>query len=266
MIDNGITAGERLCNFVNHRLLAGDVWAELEALLDVTGRAEHLVFFYRQLTAVTLTGRIVAAGCSTNDVFPPSDPLFRKQFTEHLRDTVGIPSRLLNELYRASVRAVEAAVSPIPGSVEKRMRAWAILHHPCCYMCGSPLDFEKSDPVTGYTCEHIWPRSYGGDSIDDNFLPACQSCNSKKKRNFATWAMPAVQSLLLGLSPENQRLAEIEGTYKFSLHYRAAQNLAIKKRLTMKDAFLAIGPWKDVRVLDNDDVADFFNLENHAVQ
>jgi hypothetical protein len=266
MIDCGVTAGERLCNFVNHKLLAGPVWNALEGHLDSTGRAIHLVSFYRQIAAVTLTGRIVAAGRSANDLYPHGDPLFRKLFTEHLRDTVGIPREIFDELYRASVRAVEAAISPIPGSVEKRMRAWAELRHPCCYMCGSSLDFQNSDPVKGYTCEHIWPRSYGGDSIEDNFLPACNSCNSKKKQNFATWAMPAVQSLLRGLAPEGQTLAEVEGTYKFALHYRAAQNLAVKRRSTMKEAFLTIGPWTDIRVLDVDDVADFFNLENHSIQ
>jgi hypothetical protein len=78
--------------------------------------------------------------------------------------------------------------------------------------------------------------------------------------------MPAVQSLQLGLSPTEQRLREIEGSYKFSLHYRAAQRVAIEKRITMKQAFLEIGPWTDVRMLDTDDVADFFNLENHDLQ
>jgi hypothetical protein len=34
----------------------------------------------------------------------------------------------------------------------------------------------------------------------------------------------------------------------------------------MKQAFLEIGPWTDVRMLDTDDVADFFNLENHDLQ
>lgn len=57
-----------------------------------------------------------------------------------------------DSFYRVGVSEVEAAVSFIPGSVEKRMRAWATLHHPCCYMCGAPLDFEMSDPVEEYTC------------------------------------------------------------------------------------------------------------------
>jgi hypothetical protein len=78
--------------------------------------------------------------------------------------------------------------------------------------------------------------------------------------------MPTVQSLLLGIAPGDERLQAIEGSYKFSLHYRAAQKLAIEKRISMKEAFLEIGPWTDVRVRNSDDVADFFNLENHEIQ
>jgi hypothetical protein len=265
MIDCGITAGERLCNFLNHRLLAGGAWNDLELLLNTTGRSKQLVAFFRQVAAVTLTGRIVAAGISISDISSIDDVAFQKLFTEHLRDTVGIPHRFLNEFYRFSYRAVEAATRPIPVSVQKKIRSWAMVRHQWCYMCGKSLDFNQNDPVRGYTLEHIWPRSYGGDSIEENFLPACQSCNSRKKSNFATWAMPAIQSLLYGIAPEEQRLEEIHGSFKFSLHYRAAQERAMQKRSTLKDAFLEIGPWTSTRFVDADDVSDFFNLENHKL-
>jgi hypothetical protein len=208
----------------------------------------------------------VAAGQSISDQWHPSEPTFRKVFTDHLRDTIGIPGHAVDEFYRFSHRAVLAAIAPVPKSTEKRVRAWAASSHPYCYICGTNLDFDSTGEINCYTLEHIWPRAYGGDSIEENFLPACESCNSKKKRHFATWVMPAVQSLLLGISPSSQRLEEIEGSYKFSLHYRAAQQLAIDKRLTMKNAFLEIGPWTDVRLRDNDDVADFFNLANHKAE
>jgi hypothetical protein len=267
MIDGGVTAGEQLCNFLNHRLLKSDVWGDLEEILAVTGRSAHLVLFFRELAAVTLTGRIVTAGQALSGSFETlDDPGFRKVFTEHLRDVVGIPARLLDELFRRSLRAVAAAVAKTPASIARNMRAWATLHHPHCYICGTDLNFDAHELINTYTLEHIWPRAYGGDSVEENLLPACDSCNSKKKRHFATWVMPAVQSLQLGLSPTEQRLREIEGSYKFSLHYRAAQRVAIEKRITMKKAFLEIGPWTDVRMLDTDDVADFFNLANHDLQ
>jgi hypothetical protein len=150
--------------------------------------------------------------------------------------------------------------------MQARLRAWAMKSHPRCYICGTYLDFTVPQQQNSYTLEHIWPRAYGGNSIEENLLPACDSCNSRKKRHFATWVMPAVQSLLLGIAPGEQRLSEIEGSYKFSLHYRAAQKLAAAERLSMKQAFLRIGPWTDVRIRDADDVADFFNLENHTLQ
>ena len=266
MIDCGVTAGERLCNFVNHKFLAGHVWNDLGVILDVTGRSLDLVLFFRQLSAVTMTGRVVAAGQSIGEQVRPDDPAFRKAFTEHLRDTIAIPGSLFDEFYRFSHRAVSAALAPIPASIQKKVRNWAMLRHRICYICGAGLDFETAGQINSYSLEHIWPRAYGGDSVEDNFLPACESCNSKKKRHFATWVMPGVQSLLLGIAPADQRLQEIEGSYKFSLHYRAAQELAIDKRFSMKAAFLEIGPWTDVRLLDADDVADFFNLQNRGIR
>lgn len=256
-----------MCNYLNHRLLKSAAWGDLGILLAVTGRAEHLVEFFREVAAVTLTGRIVIAGQSLAKPFPTlDDPGFRKLYSEHLRDVVGIPKHALDELLRWSIRAVEAASSHPTPSLVKRMRAWAKQRHPRCYICGTALNFETAQVIDSYTLEHIWPSAYGGDSIEENFLPACDSCNSKKKRHFATWAMPAIQSLQLGLSPTEQRLGEIEGSYKFSLHYRAARRLAVEKRISMKDAFIEIGPWSDVRLLDAGDVADFFNLANHCPQ
>ena len=127
MIDGGVTAGERLCNFVNHRLLKSDVWGTLEGLLDTTGRSAQLVLFFRELSAVTLTGRIVTAGQSLSVSFETlDDPGFRKVYTEHLRDVAGIPTRLLDELFRHSLRAVAAAIDKTPPSVAKNMKAWAI--------------------------------------------------------------------------------------------------------------------------------------------
>ncbi len=269
MIECGITAGEQLCKFVNQRFLKSPVWAELEGILAVTGRSEDLIAFYRQLAAVTLTGRVVTAGRSLSKNLEDglSDPGGRKIFTQYLRDTLGIPSRHLDELFRYGERAVLASLEKTAPSLESRMRSWALLRHPRCYICGTGLDFEGNGPLEfSYTLEHIWPRNYGGNSVADNFLPACHSCNNKKKKNFATWVMPSVQSLLLGISPKDQRLQEIDGTYKFSLHYRAAQRVATEGRISLKDAFLKIGPWTDVRIRDVDDVADFFNLENHTLE
>lgn len=265
MIDAGATDGEQLCRYLNHRLLATAPWEGLSAALETTGRSSELVEFYRQLAAVTLTGRIVSAGVSLSEQFGIQDPSFRKEFAALLRNYVGIPAGLLDELFRFSQRAVSAALEPLRHSVQKQMEAWTLRVHPHCYMCGVALIFNVRDDWNSYTCEHVWPRAYGGNSIIENLLPACRSCNERKKANFATWVMPSVQSLVMGLAPTDARLQEIHGSHKFAIHYRAAQQLAMRERKTLKSAFLQLGPWQDVRIRDIDDVVDIFNIENHTM-
>jgi HNH endonuclease len=266
MIDNSATDGEHLCHFINYRLLAAAPWTALSSALVPTGRHSDLVDLYRQIAAVSLTGRVVSAGDSLAEKIGMNDPAFRREFTGLFRDYVGIPYSLWAEFFRFSQRAIAAARESFRNSLQRQLRSYAMYAHPKCYMCGVALNFEDNADPRFYTCEHIWPRSYGGNTAIENLLPACASCNSKKKAGFATWVMPAIQSLILGLYPTESRLQEIHGSYKFAIHYRAAQAYAIKHRITLKDAFLQIGPWKDVRVRDTDDIVDVFNLENHDLK
>lgn len=222
-----------------------------------------MIDFFHQLTTVNLAGRLVIGGASILARFDINDPQFQHELFTFLRDNLEIPPRLINETYRFVHRAVKASQESISDSLRRRFKRWAQNKHTHCYLCGVALDFDDTNSYCGFTCEHIWPRSYGGNSIEENLLPACQSCNSSKKGHFATWVMPAIQSLIMGFNPTSQRLQEIEGCYKFALHYKIAQQLAIQKRLSLKHAFLQIGAWTEVRVSHLDDVADFFNLENY---
>ena len=265
MVTKTATDGEELCNLLNRRIVASAPWSELETALEPTGRAEHLTAFFRQIVAVSATGRIVSGGKTLADAIGIDEPGFRSQFTDLLRHYVRIPYRLTDDVYRFATRAVRAVGEPLRNSIAQEVRAWSMRIHPHCYMCGTGLDFGATPTHRSYTCEHIWPRAYGGNSIIENLLPACASCNSNKKAHFATWVMPSVQSLMLGWSPKETRLQEIDGSLKFALHYRAAQSIANAEVCTLKEAFLKLGPWQSVRIWDDADVVDFFNLENHAV-
>lgn len=44
-----------------------------------------------------------------------------------------------------------------------------------CYYCG-----EKTEPID-ITMDHVVPLSRGGKSTKGNVVPACKSCNTKKK-------------------------------------------------------------------------------------
>jgi hypothetical protein len=203
----------------------------------------------------------VKAGTTFGDL-GVDDPQFKIQFKAYLREIVGISPTILDSAYRFSERAVVAAKGSFTGAIQRRMREWAELRHPHCYMCGRLLDFGTRNCELSYTCEHVWPRSYGGNSDIDNLLPACLDCNNDLKSDFTTWVMPPIHTFVLGINPSEENLERVPRQYKFALHYRAAQRLSFTKRQSLKQSFLQLGPWKQISICQIDDVVDFFNLQN----
>lgn len=149
----------------------------------------------------------------------------------------------------------------------------------CCYSCGAPLDpYEKNKEVAHpkepwrkipnprYSeYEHIWPHSFGGDTIVSNLAPVCLPCNDAKE-NSISWEWTLVQALLPS-AEMGRGILDSKHTpraIKMSLHTRAALVYACTNGTTLKDAFRTIGPRnKDVAVIDADDTPDFFNLRVH---
>jgi hypothetical protein len=257
------TAGERLYIFIRSELISARAWFDLQDVLEFTGRHTELVDLFQQVAAVHLTGRLVVAGASFAEIHDMSDLQFRQNYTEFIRDTTGETGERSGKLYRLAEAAVRACRrAPSHGQL-RNFEAWAQRRHPRCFMCDVALDFAVQGTRASFTCEHIWPRMYGGDSIEENFLPSCYDCNCRIKKDLASWAAVGVQSLILGIRPSARSLESIDNVYNFALHYRAAQRYASKNNASLKEAFLQVGPWTSVRVWRPDDVADFFNLANH---
>ncbi|RJQ27553.1 hypothetical protein C4565_05015 [Candidatus Parcubacteria bacterium] len=265
------TDGEHLVFYIDKKLLTNQVSSTLKTLLAFTGRADELAVFFNDVTVVNMAGRIVIAGNSIAKKYHMNSPEFNAIFKRFLLDSFLIPHSMFDEFYRFSIRAVKASQETIQDSLRRKIRNHARGRGERCYMCGVNLDFningvktpQSKDDHYEFTCEHIWPREYGGNSVEYNLLPACKSCNSSKKKNFASWVMPSIQSLIHGLNPDQENLQMIAGSHKFAMHYRYAQQLANKRQLSLKEAFLKIGPWENVEVIRADDSADFFNLKNY---
>lgn len=49
-----------------------------------------------------------------------------------------------------------------------------------CSYCAIPLTFEHDRPNT-FECDHVFPVRLGGTNDPGNMIPACSSCNNKKK-------------------------------------------------------------------------------------
>lgn len=264
------TAGEQLAHFIEQTVLKDISWDRVANSLLYTGRNEVLCDFFREVAVINLTCRVIVAGTSLlkesvdRPSRSPDDVSFEMEFREFIRERLNVGPSLLGNLFRNAKRAVESAQHNVSTTERSRFKRWAQREHPRCYMCGTALDFTEQDPGLKFSLEHIWPQRYGGDSIEDNWLPACGYCNSVKKRDFATWAMPDVQSVVLGFAPSNSEFSMVSGSHKFALHNLAAKKLAIRRNISLKDAFLKLGPWEDtLRLTDEDDLGDFFNLAIH---
>jgi hypothetical protein len=264
-----VTAGERLAYFVETRILTRTRWDELSVSLLYTGRGEELSRFFREICIIHLTCRIVTAGTSLLKDLPDrparvaSDPSFERDLRVFIRERLNIFPPLQDGLLRAAVAAVRVTQQDISQSDRKALKHWAERSHRTCYMCGISLDFTEQDRHLKFSAEHIWPQRYGGDSVEDNLLPACGACNAGRKRDFASWAMAGVQSMILGFMPSENEYRSVEGIHKFAMHYLAAKNYAIERKTTLKQAFRDISSWEDMRLSDEGDIGDFFNLENH---
>jgi hypothetical protein len=265
------TAGEQLAYFIQDRILDRAAWNRLTDVLTCTGRSDALCDFFHQVTVINLTCRIVAAGTSllraaaSRPARSLQDSGFEKEFLDFLRERLFVGQSLSSDLLRNALRAVESTQRDPTPKQRNTFKCWADREHRRCYLCGVSLDFTEQDPVRKFTLDHIWPQRFGGDSIEDNWLTACGSCNSRKKRDFATWAMPNVQSLILGFDPSESEYGAVEGSQRFALHQLAAKKLASQRNMSLKRAYVLLGPWESLRLIDAGDTGDFFNLAIHRV-
>jgi hypothetical protein len=113
--------------------------------------------------------------------------------------------------------------------------------------------------------EHVWPRSYGGNTIAENLAFACHGCNQRKE-NYANWAMVDSQSFILGWNPDTDDLQEVPGWRRFALTSWRAHQIAENGSLTLKQAFFRLTSvvLDRPRVMRLADAADFFNITNHT--
>lgn len=276
MAKKDMTAGETLCTFIKRSILDASKWTELAATLASTGRAEQWVEFVEEVVATQLTGRLVTAGKSIAENLGGSKSVGTLQFKQQLNAMANetmltslrkLEQDKLSDLVERSVRATYGNVS----KVDKTILRDEVGRYPKCYLCNELLDMRSSSVeeltddqkkrIVEY--EHVWPRSFGGDTAIENLALSCHDCNQRKS-SYANWSMVDIQSLILGCNPSDQSLEKIPGWRRFAMLSYAAHKLAHKESLSLKAAHMRIQNTVVVpRVRRTVDVADFFNLTNH---
>ncbi len=273
------TDGERLCTYVKKHVVDDAGWSDVPVLLVGTGRDAEWTEFFREVVATQLVGRLVAAGVTLAGGLSrreaTGDVVFGQRLKAAIQETTrdGIGDRKVREkVFELTRKAVLASYGDVTVADEKALRDEAT-RPPRCYLCnrvllmlrGADLEsLDEDDRELAVEYEHVWPRSYGGNTDADNLALACHGCN-RRKNQYANWAMVDIQSLVFGLAPSDGTLERVEGWRRFALTSRLAHALADRESLTLKQAFVRLTPRVASRpkVRRVHDAADFFNLTLH---
>lgn len=279
MTKKDATDGERLCTFLKRSVIDNDVWPSVTLAFAATGRDEEWTLFVQEVVSTQLTGRLVTAGKSIADELGGKAAVFDLQFGQRLRDVIkettrgGLEDRKVRDrIFALTARAVLATYGNLTDADDKLIRKETD-HLPRCFLCNRQLvmvlgnavnDLSEDERELAVEFEHIWPRSFGGNTIPENLAMACNGCN-RRKSNFANWAMVDAHSLVLGCKPSDTALEKISGGRRFAMASWKAHQLAEHNSLTLKQAYRQLTQLvrNHPRVLRIVDSVDFFNLVNH---
>lgn len=176
---------------------------------------------------------------------------------------LGLNSDEAATVARLAVAAHEASNKQISPGVRKRVIGETL--NPYCYLCGTSL--RTSVPASSpdfLTLEHLWPSSLGGNSVEDNLLPACSKCQNDKG-DHPSWEWFSVHDLVLSPTPSDEELRSVPRRAKIAVHFMKALEATRGSSKTLKESMRALGPVS--RVLAFRDGGDmpitFFHLRTY---
>lgn len=128
-----------------------------------------------------------------------------------------------------------------------------------CYCCGDTLWSRLFEtPRKNVALDHVWPRSLGGVSTADNLLPVCEGCNGAKEDRASWGVFGVVYDYALA-----DRGTDANLMLSLALHRCAAGALAVARYITLKEAFVELGPRTALELIDENADKHFFNLRAH---
>jgi hypothetical protein len=109
-------------------------------------------------------------------------------------------------------------------------------------LCHAELDPKAPENTPEFlSLEHVWPKSAGGDSIEENLLPACNKCQNVTKDTLS-WEWFSVHNLVLPIEPSASAIASVSRKGFYARHFLEAMRTAGEENLSLKDAFVRLGP------------------------
>lgn len=259
------TSGEKLFRIIKNEVLSTirvghHSWNAFDSLMEVTVGDTNFVKYIKGATSIYILKKLLSY-CKFKKEESGSNTVTPKVISSYIGESV-FPGMDVDLRYRIARLVIDANLNS-KKNIPKSIRAQYNNKTSTCYLCGRTLNKPKADDLTdGYfTLEHLWPTSLGGDSIDENLLPACNPCQVVKI-DYISWEWFNVQNSVLEVIPPDDQIKRVTYKEKVSRHYFEAIILAEENNLSLKDAFLRLGPVpKELRYVSTMEPITFFDLK-----
>ena len=241
------TAGEKLFYLIRDEVLdrTGQpdfTWSNIGILFDEVSGNPDFANYIKGATSIYAMRRLLIFW-KAERILTPDESQYVRKVSSFVKQEVfpGLDATLVSQISRIVIQAEQASKKPITPRVKKNViRERKKL---TCYLCDRYLDQNaKSDDNAYLTIEHLWPTSIGGDSIEENLLPACQECQ-KVTKDTASWEWLNTHNIVFSVSPSVDELDEKRNRkISYAKHYYEVTKHANLKNMTLKEAFRQIGP------------------------
>lgn len=258
-----VTPGEHLLHLLHERVLKFDGLLVPEGFSwsnAVGGRGQALQDFAVAVSSLNLTARLIKKAERILEIDDAA--LHQGEFVRFLQQTLGLTKQsndLIDEIARQSLYAANMSKRPISSSTKRKVRGNETEIE--CYLCGNMCVHKAEDQKSAIYYEHIWPASYGGDSIEQNLLPACYGCNEAKS-DMLLWQTGAIFSFVLKPDPSHDERTRIGRREKVARRIQDILFHANQNQCSLKEAAIEIGPAKfeNLAAIDSEDAIDYFNI------
>lgn len=259
------TAGEQLFLFIRDRVLEGVGqgqvrWSTAAPLWEAMGDDRYSRYFRGAVTVQILRRLLRHWGDARSSL--PNEAQHVAKVRSFVRHEVfpGLDTMLETQLARLVVNAEAASQKDVSRSV--RSAVLATRGQLRCYLCAEELNRKAdADTPTAPTIEHLWPRSLGGDSVEENLLPACGGCQ-KTTQDTVSWEWLNAHNLVLPPRPSEAAVNSIGPRVRGARHFMHAVDVAERQGLTLKEAMLRLGPIKrPVTWINTDLPITFFDIQ-----
>lgn len=252
------TEGETFALYLSEKFLAkhdARVWRDLEAALLVTNRSKHWAQAIREMACLHLTYRLIKAGSFLTKRY--EDPVAEAPIKRMIDQTMYVSHREINDIYVRLLPAIQSSNTTIADGVRRHIRNHAKRKRRFCYLCAAEMDFERQNHHLSFSLDHVWPLAFGGESVEENLLGSCRSCNERKSDR-PTWAMYPVQSLIWGIEFEDA--SHLPKDMRFAVQAREAVTESRNSDISLKDAYIRIGLPQEFDFAEGDSAVDIFGL------